>query len=86
MVDYEENHKTEDFVNNEILRIKLNSFLNKLKPREKEVIELRYLGDRLRTLEEVGKIMGGVTRERIRQIESKAISKLKYYGLKELLS
>lgn len=51
--------------------------LNALKPREKEVLMLRYgmIDNEEKTLEEVGKRLG-VTRERIRQIEGKALAKL----------
>lgn len=51
--------------------------LNALKPREKEVLMLRYgmIDNEEKTLEEVGKRLG-VTRERVRQIEGKALAKL----------
>ena len=57
----------------------LNSVLGQLGPREREVIELRFgLKDgRPHTLEEVGR-MFDVTRERIRQIESKTLNKLRH--------
>ncbi|HYN90703.1 MAG TPA: RNA polymerase sigma factor RpoD [Thermoleophilaceae bacterium] len=53
--------------------------LDALPPREREVIEMRYglSGNKARTLEEVGRAFG-VTRERIRQIESKTLSKLRH--------
>lgn len=62
-----------------MLREELNHILNTLSERERKVLELRFgLNDGTpRTLEEVGKEFN-VTRERIRQIEAKAIRKLKH--------
>ena len=62
-----------------LLQEQLESVLHTLSEREKEVIEMRFgLKDgQPRTLEEVGKKFG-VTRERIRQIESKTLSKLRH--------
>ena len=61
----------------EMLRGRINSVLKTLSYREREIIKLRYgLGDGYSyTLEEVGHIFK-VTRERIRQIEAKAVRKL----------
>lgn len=58
---------------------KLFKHTDRLSPKEKRILELRYgLGDGVqKTLEEVGKEFG-VTRDRIRQIEAKAIDKLKF--------
>jgi len=62
-----------------LLRDKLRDVLETLNPREREVLEQRFgLGDGAgRTLEEVGKQFQ-VTRERIRQIEAKALRKLRH--------
>ncbi len=63
----------------QLLKAHLDEVLDTLSPREKRVLQLRFgLDDgKQRTLEEVGKEFG-VTRERIRQIEAKAIRKLKH--------
>ncbi len=62
-----------------LLREDLKKVLNQLNDRERRVIELRFglLDGHPRTLEEVGRVFG-VTRERIRQIESKTIRKLQH--------
>ena len=62
-----------------ILREELNKQLNTLTPREAHVIRLRFglYDGRTRTLEEVGKEFD-ITRERIRQIEAKALRKLRH--------
>lgn len=89
-VGEEEESKISDFVEDEtvkspiedatqgMLKVELMDVLNTLTPREQKVIRLRYgLDDsHPRTLEEVGKEFD-VTRERIRQIEAKALRKLR---------
>jgi RNA polymerase primary sigma factor len=66
----------------EVLRSKLLKAVEDLPPREKEIIMLRYgLKDGVvHTLEEVGKIFG-ITRERVRQLEIKALERLKNHNL-----
>ena len=69
----------EDHASYELLKEQLESVLDTLTDREENVLRLRFgLDDgRTRTLEEVGKVFG-VTRERIRQIEAKALRKLRH--------
>jgi RNA polymerase primary sigma factor len=68
----------EDYATGEYLKNQLRDILDSLQDRERRVLSLRFgLDDGVsRTLEEVGKEFG-VTRERIRQIEAKALKKLK---------
>jgi RNA polymerase primary sigma factor len=68
-----------DVVAFSMLKQQLISILDTLTPREEKVLRLRYGIDdgRTRTLEEVGKEFN-VTRERIRQIEAKALRKLRH--------
>ncbi len=90
-VGEEDDTHLEDFIRDEdadipvdeagraLLRRELEVVLHSLTPREEKVLEMRFgLADgRARTLEEVGKEFN-VTRERIRQIESKALRKLRH--------
>ena len=87
----EEDSKISDFIEDEsalspleatsqvLLREQLLSVIETLTPREQKVIRMRYGLDNShpRTLEEVGKEFN-VTRERIRQIEAKALRKLRH--------
>ena len=68
----------DDYTNNQLLKDETNAVLQGLTEREEKVLRLRFglLDGRTRTLEEVGKEFN-VTRERIRQIEAKALRKLK---------
>ncbi|MFG2222103.1 RNA polymerase sigma factor [Streptomyces sp. NPDC048644] len=69
-----------------LLREHLDTVLSTLGERERKVVQLRYgLADgRPRTLEEIGRIFG-VTRERIRQIESKTLNKLRDHAFADQL-
>ncbi len=69
----------EEFATNEMLKDEISQVLETLTEREEKVVRLRFgLEDgKPRTLEEVGQ-MFGVTRERIRQIEAKALRKLRH--------
>lgn len=69
----------EEYATNEILKEEIKSVLETLQEREQEVLELRFglIDGTSHTLEEVGKRFN-VTRERIRQIEAKALRKLRH--------
>ena len=75
----ERNVSPEEYATNELLKEEISDVLQTLTEREEKVIRLRFgLEDgKSRTLEEVGQ-MFGVTRERIRQIEAKALRKLRH--------
>jgi len=68
-----------ELASQQLLKSQINDALNKLTERERKIIVLRFgLDDgRFRTLEEVGREFG-ITRERIRQIEAKALRKLRH--------
>ena len=69
----------EEYAINEVLKDEINEVLLTLTEREEQVLKLRFglVDGTCRTLEEVGSIFG-VTRERIRQIEAKALRKLRH--------
>ncbi len=69
----------DEYANNQLLKDEINIVLQGLTEREEKVLRLRFglYDGRTRTLEEVGKEFN-VTRERIRQIEAKALRKLKH--------
>ena len=69
-----------------VLRAQVDGVLGTLTPRERRVVELRFGldGDKLYTLSEIGAELG-VTRERIRQIETKALRKLRHPSRSKLL-
>ncbi|AZB73515.1 RNA polymerase sigma factor RpoD [Synechococcus elongatus] len=76
----------EDEVAKNLLREDLEGVLSTLSPRERDVLRLRYgLDDgRMKTLEEIGQLFN-VTRERIRQIEAKALRKLRHPNRNSIL-
>jgi RNA polymerase primary sigma factor len=76
----------DDQVSKSLLREDLENVLDTLSPRERDVLRLRYgLDDgRMKTLEEIGQIFN-VTRERIRQIEAKALRKLRHPNRNSIL-
>jgi RNA polymerase primary sigma factor len=76
----------EDEVSKNLLREDLENVLDTLSPRERDVLRLRYgLDDgRMKTLEEIGQLFN-VTRERIRQIEAKALRKLRHPNRNSIL-
>ncbi|WP_259306516.1 RNA polymerase sigma factor RpoD [Solobacterium moorei] len=69
----------DQYASNQLLKDEINSVLSGLTEREEKVLRLRFglYDGRTRTLEEVGREFS-VTRERIRQIEAKALRKLKH--------
>jgi RNA polymerase primary sigma factor len=69
-----------------LLREHLEDVLNQLPPREVRILQLRYglLDGQAYTLEEVGRKMG-VTRERVRQIEAQALSRLRHPSIRRKL-
>jgi RNA polymerase primary sigma factor len=80
--DFIEDHASPaplEVASNHILKLQIGEALNKLSERERKILVLRFgLEDgRFRTLEEVGQEFG-ITRERIRQIEAKALRKLRH--------
>ncbi len=74
-------------INNEILKNLINEILDSLDEKEADIVKMRFGIDdgRIKTLKETGEIFN-ISRERVRQIESKALSKLKHPSrMKQLL-
>ncbi|MGA1393480.1 MAG: RNA polymerase sigma factor RpoD [Phycisphaerales bacterium] len=78
-IEDERQESPSDSATSDMLRSRINDVLKTLTYREREILKLRYgIGDGYTyTLEEVGRIFK-VTRERVRQVESKAIRKLQH--------
>ena len=76
----------DDMATYNLLREHLSEVLNGLPPREVRILQLRYglLDGQAYTLEEVGRKMG-VTRERVRQIEAQALSRLRHPTIRRKL-
>ncbi len=75
----DENHiAPEHQLQNDALIRDVNQVLNMLRPRERDVVKLRFgiMDGNRRTLEEIGQLFG-VSRERVRQIETRAVNKLR---------
>lgn len=77
-IEDDKNLSPEESAINQLLKGHINEFLQYLSPREQKILKMRFglEAERTHTLEEVGQEFG-VTRERIRQIEAKALQKLK---------
>lgn len=82
-----DDNNVEDLFFEDELSVEINELLNVLSPREAEVIRYRlgFYGNKEYTLNQVGEIYG-LTRERIRQIEKKAMKKLKVHAKKRQLN
>ena len=78
MIAHPDAETSEELLMKQFMRKDLEKVLDTLKPREKQVVQWRFgLADgRMKTLQEIGELMG-VSRERVRQIESCAFRKLK---------
>ncbi len=77
-IEDDKNLSPEESAISQLLKGHIDEFLGYLSPREQKILKMRFglAGERTHTLEEVGQEFG-VTRERIRQIEAKALQKLK---------
>lgn len=77
-IEDDKNLSPEEAAINQLLKGHITEFMTFLSPREQKILKMRFglEGERTHTLEEVGQEFG-VTRERIRQIEAKALQKLK---------
>jgi RNA polymerase primary sigma factor len=85
-IEDEESPAPVELATQNLLREQLEEVLSALPPREVRILQLRYglLDGQSYTLEEVGKKMG-VTRERVRQIEAQALSRLRHPAIRRKL-
>jgi len=85
-IEDEDSPPPDDTATYNLLREHLEEVLNMLPPREVRILQLRYglLDGQAYTLEEVGRKMG-VTRERVRQIEAQALSRLRHPSIRRKL-
>ncbi len=85
-IEDDEASPPDDTATYNLLREHLGEVLNALPPREVRILQLRYglLDGQAYTLEEVGRKMG-VTRERVRQIEAQALSRLRHPSIRRKL-
>ncbi len=88
-VDFLSKHGTADVeerVMNEILSREIEEMLDKLPEKERRVVELRFglRGEEPRTLREIGEILN-ISRERVRQLETRALRKLRNMAIKKHL-
>jgi RNA polymerase primary sigma factor len=89
LADFIEDHDAkapDEMATFNLLRLHLDEVLLNLPPREVRILQLRYglMDGQSYTLEEVGRKMG-VTRERVRQIESQALSRLRHPAVRRVL-
>ena len=87
-IEDQQQESQESLVSQDILKDQIRFILNDLSPREREIIELRHgMKDGISyTLEQIGSEMG-VTRERVRQIEARALERLRaHHAMKKLQS
>lgn len=77
-ISQDEEESLENKVLDQLAKEEIGKILNQLKPREREILTLRYglAGCKIHTLEEVGQQFD-ITRERVRQIEKKTLEKLR---------
>jgi len=86
LIEDEKTFAPDQLVSRELLKDQIRLILDELTDREKKILELRFglANDVTHTLEEVGKVFG-VTRERIRQIEAKALEKIRLHNQSDKL-